>query len=206
MRKQAFERLQAMMASSRRMAAWTAVLALFVTVPAAAQENLDQGKSPAQIYASDCAICHKTPQGLSKAGGMFGLQGFLREHYTASKESAAAIAAYLVAVDRKAPPPKRTSKRTGKPRDKSKEKPKTGAAKPAKDKGETKGTEPKSAEPKLAEPKPAKPAEAKPAAAKPVEAKADTKSDTKSGAKSEAAKPTAKPAAQAKPETEKKPD
>jgi hypothetical protein len=198
-----------MMASGRRMAAWAAVLALFIGAPAAAQENLDSGKSPAQLYASDCAICHKTPQGLSKAGagGMFGLQGFLREHYTASKESAAAIAAYLVAVDREAPPPKRASKRSGKPRDKAKEKSKAGEAKPAKDKGEAKGAEPKAAEPKSAEPKsseskPAKPAEAKPAAAKPVEAKADTKSGTKSAAE----KPAAKPAAPAKPEAEKKSD
>ena len=76
---------------------------------------------------------------------MFGLQGFLREHYTASKETAAAIAAYLIAVDREAPPPTRASKRSGKPKDKakdqSKDKTKPGeakSAKPAKDKGEAK--------------------------------------------------------------------
>ena len=37
---------------------------------AAAQENLDQGKTPAQLFASDCAICHKSPQGLAKSGGI----------------------------------------------------------------------------------------------------------------------------------------
>jgi len=79
------------------------VLALFMAVPALAQENLDAGKSPAQLYAQDCAICHKTPHGLSKAGGRWSLQNFLREHYTASRESAAAIAAYLTAIDRKSP-------------------------------------------------------------------------------------------------------
>src|SRR4051812_23344269 len=62
---------------------------------AAAQENLDQGKSAAQLYASDCAICHKSPGALNKAGGIFGMESFLRQHYTASRESAAAIANYL---------------------------------------------------------------------------------------------------------------
>ena len=35
------------------------VLALVFAGAAGAQENLDQGKSGAQLYASDCAICHK---------------------------------------------------------------------------------------------------------------------------------------------------
>lgn len=65
---------------------------------ALAQENFDQGKSGAQLYASDCAICHKSAQGLNKSGGLFGIESFLREHYTSSRESAAAIAAYLNTV------------------------------------------------------------------------------------------------------------
>lgn len=68
------------------------VWALLLAFPAAAQENLDQGKSGPQLFASDCAICHKTPQGLGKTSG---LEGFLREHYTASRESAALITKYL---------------------------------------------------------------------------------------------------------------
>ena len=77
----------------------------------AAQENLDLGKTPAQLFASNCAICHKSADGLSKAGGISELKDFLREHYTASKESAAGIAAYVAATDkasapfRHAPPP-----------------------------------------------------------------------------------------------------
>jgi hypothetical protein len=202
-----------MMASSRRMAVGAAVLALLVAGSAAAQENLDQGKTPAQLYAADCAICHKTPHGLSKVGGMFGLQGFLREHYTASKESAAAIAAYLFAVDREAPPT-RASKRAAKPKEKSKAKPgEAKSAKPDSEKGEAKVGEPKPSEAKPAEtqqakpgeaaPAAAKPAEAKPAEVKPVEAKAETKAETKA----DTPKPAAdKPPAQAKPETEKKSD
>src|SRR5690242_16959277 len=46
-----------------------------------AQENLDAGKTAAELYASDCAICHKSPHGLSnKVGGILGLQSFLQEH------------------------------------------------------------------------------------------------------------------------------
>ncbi|HET7850825.1 MAG TPA: hypothetical protein VFL51_17380 [Pseudolabrys sp.] len=81
----------------------SAVLA-FSGAPLSAQENVEAGKTPAQLYASDCAICHKSPQGLSKAGGLFGLQSFLREHYTASRETAAVIAKYLKAIDKAAPP------------------------------------------------------------------------------------------------------
>src|SRR5476651_2337509 len=77
-----------------------------------AQENLDQGKSGAQLFASDCAICHKTTAGLSR-GRVLGLDSFLREHYTASRESAAAIANYIQTTD-KGPPaaaPARTKKK-----------------------------------------------------------------------------------------------
>jgi hypothetical protein len=81
--------------------------------PAGAQENLEQGKSPAQLFASDCSICHKSPQGLARAGGMFGVEGFLREHYTTSRETATAIANYLNSMNTR-PAPARASKRTPK--------------------------------------------------------------------------------------------
>lgn len=92
------------------------VWALCVAGPATAQENLDRGKTPAQLFASDCAICHKSVQGLSKVGGIGGLKDFLREHYTASKETAAAIAAYVAATDKGPAPAMRATaaKRTPK--------------------------------------------------------------------------------------------
>ena len=63
-------------------------------------ENFSAGKPPAQLFASDCtgAGCHKGPQGLAKDRGQSGLASFLREHYTNSRESAAALAAYLAGV------------------------------------------------------------------------------------------------------------
>jgi len=84
-----------------RAAAGAGVLAAVLTLAgtASAQENLDAGKSGAQLYASNCAICHKSPQAINKSGGgLFGLDSFLREHYTSSRESAAAISAYLNSV------------------------------------------------------------------------------------------------------------
>ena len=63
-------------------------------------ENFSAGKPPAQLFASDCtgAGCHRGPQGLAKDRGAGSLAGFLREHYTNSRESAAALAGYLVGV------------------------------------------------------------------------------------------------------------
>lgn len=153
------------------------VLALAFAGAAGAQENLDQGKSGAQLYASDCAICHKSPQKLGSAGGIFGLESFLREHYTASRESAAVIAAYLKAVERAtpaAPAHGRASKRTAK----GEERGKHGESKPVEKKpeadkaGESKPAGAKTSEPKSSEAKPAeKPSEAKPSEAKASEPK-----------------------------------
>jgi len=63
--------------------------------PAAAQD-FTAGKSPAQLFQSDCTACHRSPAGLAKGRDTRGLTSFLREHYTTKVESAAALAAYLV--------------------------------------------------------------------------------------------------------------
>ena len=69
-------------------------------VPSTSRGENFSAKPPAQLFASDCtgAGCHKGPQGLSGGRGQGSLAGFLREHYTNSRESAAALAAYLVSV------------------------------------------------------------------------------------------------------------
>jgi len=61
-------------------------------------ENFSANKTPAQLFASDCtgAGCHKGAGGLAKNSSSLGLTGFLREHYTNSRESASALAAYLM--------------------------------------------------------------------------------------------------------------
>lgn len=170
------------------------VLALCVAGTSGAQENLDQGKSAAQLFASDCAICHKSTQGLSRAGGLLGLQGFLREHYTASRESAAAIARYVAATDKGPAPAKRTgvtaTKRTPKGEEKAKagekageKKPETGKSGEAKSdetksdetkSGEAKATTSKRSPPKPSASKPSKPSEAKGSEPKASEAQGST--------------------------------
>ena len=72
------------------------------------------GQKPTQLFASDCSACHKSPQTLAKAGGLFGLDSFLRTHYTASRESATAIANYLKSLDTGPASPARASKRSAK--------------------------------------------------------------------------------------------
>ncbi len=73
---------------------------------AQAQVNIDQGKSPAEIYSSDCATCHKTPRGLAAGKNSLMLSAFLREHYTASRDQAAALAAYVLGAGGAEPAPK----------------------------------------------------------------------------------------------------
>ena len=125
--------------------------ALCLAGAAGAQESLDQGKTPAQLFASDCSICHKSPQGLTRGGRILGLDSFLREHYTASKETAAAIAGYLRAMDTG---PARVTKRAAKGDDKKKGGSKAGEEKGTDNKPGAKTAEPKSPEPKSADPKP----------------------------------------------------
>jgi hypothetical protein len=78
---------------------WVLVLtATSAMAPASgwAQTNIDQGKSAAEIFANDCAVCHKTPRGLAKGQNSLTLSTFLREHYTASRDQAASLAAYVM--------------------------------------------------------------------------------------------------------------
>jgi mono/diheme cytochrome c family protein len=60
-------------------------------------EDFDAGKSGPQLFASNCSTCHHTPRGLAKHMNSWSLDGFLREHYTATRASADALSAYLVA-------------------------------------------------------------------------------------------------------------
>src|SRR5215510_3277298 len=89
-------------------------LALCFTISAAAQGSLEQGKTAAQLYAANCASCHKSPQSVAKATGIS--ESFLREHYTPSSQSAATLAAYLNGLQKqssgsvRAPDAKRTSR------------------------------------------------------------------------------------------------
>ena len=161
-------------------------LAVALAAPAAAQENLDSGKTGAQLYAADCAICHKSAQALKKSGGIFGLSSFLREHYTASRESAAAIASYLDTVGN--PPAQKKAAGATKRRAKGDEKAKADEKKAKAKSGDAKSEKPDKKD--------------KPGEAKTSEPKSESKSDPKSESKSEPkgeAKPSEPKSGEAKP-------
>ncbi|MBX6426920.1 MAG: c-type cytochrome, partial [Variibacter sp.] len=69
---------------------------VLVNLPANAQD-LDAGKTPQQLFASNCSACHRSARGLA-AGGGAGLVDFLRQHYTSSAATAASLASYLASV------------------------------------------------------------------------------------------------------------
>jgi len=160
-----------------------AIVTLCLVGEARAQESLDRGKSPTQLFASDCSACHKSPQGLAKAGGLFGLDSFLRTHYTASREAATAIANYLKSLDTASPAraSKRSAKGDGNAQPGDRKKP---GAKPGEAKGVSKSSESKppegrpsdilAPEPKSTESKPAVPSAGE---AKPAEGAKSEKSD-----------------------------
>ena len=50
---------------------------LALCIRADAQQSLEKGKTAAQVYASECAVCHKSPQSVSKAPVIFGLESSL---------------------------------------------------------------------------------------------------------------------------------
>ena len=144
---------------------------------AEAQDNRDAGKKPAELFAADCSGCHKSPAGLAKSPGMFGLESFLREHYTASKQSAALIAGYLRSVDAEQPATG-VQRRKSEPKPKAAGKPAADAKKPDEKAGAKPGSE-KPAEPKPADSKPpeSRPAETKPPAEIPTPAATQEKSN-----------------------------
>lgn len=66
--------------------------------PATAQaQNLEAGKSPAQLFSNTCAACHKSARGLVRTVPPGSLPSFLREHYTTSREMAQQLSGYLMA-------------------------------------------------------------------------------------------------------------
>jgi len=80
----------------RRVAPFIGLMAGLAPAMALAQTDIDEGKTPAQIFASTCATCHKSPRGLASGRGSLMLRGFLAEHYTSNRDQAAALAAYVL--------------------------------------------------------------------------------------------------------------
>src|SRR5262249_29171065 len=74
-------------------------LVLCFASSAGAQGSLEAGKTAAQLYAANCTSCHQSPHSVTTATVIFGLESYLREHYTPNRQSAAAITAYLEGLE-----------------------------------------------------------------------------------------------------------
>jgi hypothetical protein len=109
--------------------------------PTLGQTNIDQGKPASELFANYCAVCHKSTRGLANGRSSLTLSLFLREHYAASSQQAAALAAYVISAGGNAP--------AAKPERAKSEEPKGQEAKGQEAKGqETKGQEAKGHETK----------------------------------------------------------
>jgi hypothetical protein len=102
---------------TRRLAPMIGLLAGLAPAVAHAQTNIDQGKTPAQIFGEACATCHKAARGLANGKGSYALTEFLLEHYTTGREQAAALAAYVLgAGSGPKPPVERPANAAGEPK------------------------------------------------------------------------------------------
>lgn len=84
-----------MLSRALSLAAVMLLIGGFAAIPVRAQ-NLEAGKSPAQIFSGTCAACHKGARGLLRTVAPGSLPGFLRQHYTTSSEMAGVLASYLI--------------------------------------------------------------------------------------------------------------
>ena len=120
-----------MLSRALRLATVTLLIGCLTAVAVHAVENLEAGKSPAQIFAGTCNACHKSPRGLLRSVPPSSLPGFLRQHYTTSSDMASVLSSYLVAngaTDTRAQP---KDGKDGKQKDGAKEGTKEAARAPA---------------------------------------------------------------------------
>jgi hypothetical protein len=82
----------------------TGLLLTAAPLPALAFENFDQGKTPQQLFNSDCGICHRRPEGLGASMSPQALGSFIAQHYTASKDVAGMLTGYLISVSKERQP------------------------------------------------------------------------------------------------------
>lgn len=89
-----------------------AVIAM-LTGPAAAAQNLDQGKPAPKLFAESCAACHRSARGLAKGRFSLTLYLFLQKHYASNASSAWALTSYLESVDSGKRVPAKSAAKTG---------------------------------------------------------------------------------------------
>jgi hypothetical protein len=122
----------------------TVAMAALSAGPIRGQTNIDQGKPASELFANYCAVCHKSTRGLANGRNSFTLSLFLREHYAASSQQAAALAAYVISAGGNAPAakPERAKSEEPKGREAKTQEPKGADSKGADSKGaDSKGQE-----------------------------------------------------------------
>jgi hypothetical protein len=85
----------ARMSMAGRALALTIVMAAGLSAMPARAQDINEGRTPPQLFAAVCSACHQSPRGLGRQIGAASLVNFLRQHYTTSREQAAMLAAYL---------------------------------------------------------------------------------------------------------------
>jgi hypothetical protein len=65
--------------------------------------DLNEGKSPAELFQAGCSVCHQSASGLAKGRRENELTTFLRQHYTSSVQHAGALAGFLTSGGRGGP-------------------------------------------------------------------------------------------------------
>jgi hypothetical protein len=65
--------------------------------------DLNEGKSPAELFKAGCEVCHQSAAGLAKGRREGELTNFLRQHYTSSVQHAGALASFLTSGGRGGP-------------------------------------------------------------------------------------------------------
>lgn len=97
------------------LAAVSFALVAAVTGEAVAQ-NLEAGKSPGQVFSQTCTACHRSPRGLLRSVPPGSLPGFLREHYTTSRDMAQQLSGFLIANGATDPRARQDIRRPDEPR------------------------------------------------------------------------------------------
>ncbi|WP_131522937.1 hypothetical protein [Nitrobacter sp. Nb-311A] len=82
--------------SSRALSLATMLVIVVLAGGVARAQNLEAGKSAAQIFSGNCAACHKGVRGLVRTVPPGSLPGFLRQHYTTGPTMAGMLSAYLM--------------------------------------------------------------------------------------------------------------
>ena len=78
-----------------------------VLLPDTAPAHIDfsAGKTPEQLFDSDCLGCHRSPLALAHGRNAHTLTDFLRAHYTTKARSAALLATYITRTFASSSPP-----------------------------------------------------------------------------------------------------